>query len=97
MDGRGAEASTVRDDRICHVVNDTTPAAAEHQIKLLREASLARRVRTARSLSRSAIELSRRALRRRRPDASEDEIGVAFVALHYGPELAARVDRRARP
>jgi len=77
-------------------VNDTSPAAAEFQIRLLREASPARRVRAVRSLSRSVIELSRRALRRRHPDATEDEIDVAFVALHYGPELAARVRRGLR-
>ncbi len=78
-------------------MNDTSPAAAEFQIRLLREASPARRMRVVRSLSRSVIELSRRALRRRHPNATEDEIDIAFVALHYGPEPAARVRRgRAR-
>lgn len=80
-------------------MNDTTRAAAEFQIGLLREASPARRLRAVRSLSCSVIELSRRALRRRHPDATEDEIDIAFVALHYGPESADRVRRglRARP
>lgn len=80
-------------------MNDTSPAAAEFQIGLLREASPARRVRAVRSLSRSVIELSRRALRRRHPDATEDEIDIAFVEVHYGPALADWVRRgvRARP
>jgi hypothetical protein len=72
---------------------------AARQIALFRKASPARRIRTTRSLTRSVIQLSRRALRRRRPGASEEEIDVAFVSLHYGPELAARVRQglRARP
>jgi hypothetical protein len=43
------------------------------------------------SLSQSAIELSRRAIRRRHPDASEEELGLLFVELHYGRDLADRV------
>jgi hypothetical protein len=35
------------------------------------------------------VELSRRALRRATPSASEEDVGLRFVELNYGPELAA--------
>jgi hypothetical protein len=50
-----------------------------------------------RSLSTTVASLSRRALRRSMPDASERDIDVAFVALHYGGAVAALLRRcRAR-
>ena len=76
-------------------MNDTAPAIAKKQIELLRAAGPQRRVALALSLSQSVIDLSRRALRRRMPDASKEELGLAFVELHYGSEVADMV-RRAR-
>lgn len=68
---------------------DTHPAAEREQIRLLRRATVAQRVRLARSLSQSVIELSRRAIRRQHPDAEEQEVLLAFVELHYGKTLSA--------
>ena len=76
--------------------NDTTEAAARVQMELLREAGPARRAALARSLSRTVIDLSRRALRERMPAASEREILLRWVALEYGPDLAGRVDAYMR-
>ncbi|MCP4679801.1 MAG: hypothetical protein GY854_30780 [Deltaproteobacteria bacterium] len=70
---------------------DTHPTAEKVQIDLLRQASPRRRVALVRSLSRTVIELSRRAIRRANPDASEDEVLLIFVSLHYGEDLAAAV------
>jgi hypothetical protein len=67
---------------------DTTPEAARAQIRMLQQATPAQRFRLTRSLSQTAIELARRALRRRMPEASETEVNLAFVALWYGPNLA---------
>jgi hypothetical protein len=54
----------------------------------------------ARSLSRTVIDLSRRALRERAPGASEREMLLRWVALEYGEDLARRVtaylDERGR-
>ena len=72
--------------------NDTTQAAARMHIELLRKAGPARRAGLARSLSRTVIDLSRRALRERMPLASEREILLRWVALEYGADLARRVD-----
>ena len=71
---------------------DTHPEAESVQIDLLRKASPARRLSVVRSLSRTTIELSRRAIRRRMPAASETELALAFVELHYGRELAQRLE-----
>ncbi|MBI3933022.1 MAG: hypothetical protein HY317_06375 [Acidobacteria bacterium] len=72
-------------------LTDTDRAAEEAQVRLLRAATPARRTQAAFSLSRAVIELARRALRRAAPDATDEEIGLRFVALHYGDDLAQRV------
>ncbi|MHC4938646.1 MAG: hypothetical protein ACYTHK_06730 [Planctomycetota bacterium] len=61
------------------------------QVELVRGASVARRFAMVRSLTGTVASLSRRALRRRRPDATEAEIDRAFVELHYGSEIARRL------
>ena len=69
-------------------LSDTDPEAARVQLELLRRASPAKRLSLALSLSRSVLGLSRRGLARRLAGASEEEIGLRFVELHYGRELA---------
>ena len=73
---------------------DTDEASEEVQIDLLRRASTARRAALAFSLTRTVVELARRSLARLDPDASETEIGLRFVALNYGEELARGVRQR---
>jgi hypothetical protein len=73
---------------------DTLPGAERVQIGLLRRASTASRFRLVRSLSRTTMELTRRAIRRRRPEADEEEVLVEFVELHYGREIADRLRAR---
>lgn len=79
---------------------DTTPEAEAIQIALFRAAGPLRRSSLACSLSGTAIELSRRAIRRSHPAASELEIGLLFITFTYGAELAKRVradlERRGR-
>lgn len=70
---------------------DTHPDAERVPIELLRSATVAQRASLAFQLSESAIELARRALRRAHPDESAYEIGLRFVAIHYGQELADRL------
>lgn len=68
---------------------DTDPGSAEFQLSLLRASTPGQRARLARSLSRSVITLARRAIRRNLgAAATEEEIGVRFVELHYGAALA---------
>jgi hypothetical protein len=72
-------------------LSDTEPEAALVQLDLMRRASPAQRLRLALSLSRAVIALSREGLTRRMPEADETEVGLRFVALHYGAALADAV------
>jgi hypothetical protein len=72
-------------------LSDTDREAALVQLDLMRRASPAQRLRLALSLSRAVITLSRDGLARWMPAASETEIGLRFVALHYGSALADEV------
>jgi hypothetical protein len=68
--------------------SDTDPQAERVQIELIRESSVARRISTVRSLSQTAMYLSRRAIRRAAPFLTEREVDLAFVANHYGEKIA---------
>jgi hypothetical protein len=70
---------------------DTTPEAEKVQIELIRKSSISRRISIVRSLSQTVIYLSRRAIKRAKPSLSERELDIAFVANHYGEELAGRL------
>lgn len=70
---------------------DTAPQAEKVQIELIRESSVSRRVSIVRSLSQTIMYLSRRAIQRTNPFMSEREVDLAFVANHYGENLAERL------
>ncbi len=70
---------------------DTAPQAEKVQIELIRKASVSRRISKVRSLSQMTMYLSRRAIQRANPSLSEREVDLAFVANHYGANLAERL------
>lgn len=72
-------------------ISDTHPEAAEIQIRLLRQAGVARRFALTCSLTQSALDASRQAIRKRYAGCSSREQQIRFVALCYGEELAARI------
>lgn len=72
-------------------LSDTDPETERVQLELLRSASPSRRLRLALSLSRTTLSLAHDGLARGRPGASPEEIGLRFVALNYGRELAEEV------
>jgi len=72
-------------------LTDTDPETERVQLELMRRASPERRLTLALSLSRTVMSLSRAGLARGTPGGSVDEIGLRFVALHYGSELANEV------
>lgn len=72
-------------------ISDTHPEAARHQVELSRKANVAQRFARVRSLSETVATLSRRALRRTLANPTEDNVGIAFVALHYGEAAAQQV------
>jgi hypothetical protein len=70
---------------------DTGLQIEQVQISLLRRASVARRIASARSLSETVIDLSRRGIRRANPGLGGKELACMIVAHHYGPALGARL------
>ena len=67
---------------------DTDPAVERVQVELMRQATPARRAALARSLSRTTLELARRAIRQADPNVDEREVAVRFAAICHGPSLA---------
>ncbi len=67
---------------------DTAPQAEKVQIELIRESSISKRLSKVWSLSQTTRYLSRRAIQRANPFLSEREVDLAFVANHYGQNLA---------
>ncbi len=65
--------------------------ADQVQVKLFQQASPAKRFARCRSMSNSVISLARRAIRNQNPSMTETEVGLEFVSLHYGPELASKL------
>lgn len=49
-----------------------------------------------RSISNTAIELSRRAISRANPGANEEQLKLIFVVHHYGQELADRLQKHLK-
>jgi hypothetical protein len=72
---------------------DTDPETQRVHRELLRRASPSQRLHLALSLSRTVIALSRAGLASRVPDGSLETVGLRFVALHYGQDLADAVRR----
>jgi hypothetical protein len=77
-------------------VTDTDPEAEHVQLELLRRSSPERRLLLALSLTDTVLHLSRRGIRMAMPDASEQDVGLRFVELHYGPHLAGEVRESIR-
>ena len=72
---------------------DTSKLAEKALIRLIREASSATKFSQIRSLSQTAIQLSRRAIARVNSELSERQIDIRFVAYHYGEELASNLEK----
>jgi hypothetical protein len=66
---------------------DTHPDIERVQVDMLKKVGAAERVRLARSLSQSVMQMSWNAIKKANPGASEEEVKVLFVALNYGKDL----------
>jgi hypothetical protein len=69
-------------------LTDTDPETERVHLAMLRAASPSQRLRLALSLSRTVMDLSRAGIARRHPGASPEEVGLIFVEMNYGHELA---------
>lgn len=72
-------------------ITDTSTDADAVQLKLIRQMPSSRRLEKAIALSREVIRLSKAAIRRRHPEYSEEEVGLKFIELNYGSDLADSV------
>lgn len=70
---------------------DTSVEAERIQIELIRKAPIAKRFALLESWSQFLIEANRQSIRQNHPDASEEEIGLIFVANNYGQALADKL------
>ncbi|MFQ5585025.1 MAG: hypothetical protein ACE5GL_11365, partial [Calditrichia bacterium] len=62
-------------------------------IGLIRKASSAEKIAQVRSLSKTVMRLSRRAIARANKGLSEEQIDLLFVEYHYGKDLANRLKK----
>jgi len=72
---------------------DTRPEMEKVYINLIRKASAGEKLAQVRSLSRTTLQLSRRAIKRANRELTEDEIDLLFVSHHYGEKLARGLKR----
>jgi len=93
---RRARQRAGRYDRLVHRArsSDTSPEVERVQLELLRRAGEARRFQLMRSLTSTVVDASRRALSETMPGASEQEVLLRWVEIHYGQALADGVRRR---
>lgn len=70
---------------------DTSPEAEEIQLTLWRQAPAWRKLEQMARLNRMARQLALAGLRRRHPEASEQELRRRLADLILGPDLAERV------
>ena len=78
------------------MLSDTSPEAEKVQIELIRRCSVAERFAKVRSLTARTFGLSKRAIARANPDLSPQELQIKFIELHYGKNLADRVERHQK-
>jgi hypothetical protein len=71
--------------------SDTSHAAAQIQLQLLRQAGAARRVEMAAEMTSFALDSAQLALQRRYPDATMPEIALLLFEQRYGTALATRL------
>jgi hypothetical protein len=78
-------------------MRDTAPTALARYHELLRARTPLERLAQASRLTRSVRELALAGLRRRHPEAAEDELRVRLAVRLYGRELAGRLFRELPP
>lgn len=74
--------------------SDTDPAVEELQIRLLRETPSWRKMEMLAAMNAAAKNLALAGLRRRHPQANQQELRRMLADLLLGEELAAKVLRR---
>ena len=76
------------------MLEETHPSTEAIQADVFRRKTPQERFQLLTEMSDMVVSLSRRALRRANPDATDNELLVTFIDLHYGRDLAERVRKR---
>lgn len=71
--------------------SDASADSESVQLDLIRKMPPSVRLQKALALSCEVIRMSKAAIRRRHPEFSEEEVGLMFIELTYGKELADAV------
>lgn len=71
---------------------DTDVDAETVQLELLRKMSPQKRAAKAIALSGQVIRMAKAAIRRQFPHFTEEQVGIKFIEVHYGEELASAVE-----
>lgn len=72
---------------------DTHPEIEKIQISILKKKSISNKFSQVRSLSKTTMQLSKRAIARTNKNLNEDQINILFINYHYGEDLASRVEK----
>lgn len=72
---------------------DTNPKIEELIISLTRKLSVSEKFSQVRSLSRTVMNLSYRAIKRENPGLNENEIDYLFIKYNHGKNLADRLKK----
>ena len=72
---------------------DTHPDAEQKQLLLLRQMVPAEKFSLVCSLSHTAIQMSKRAIKRCHKSLNQREIDLLFIEYHHGKELAERLKK----
>ncbi len=71
---------------------DTNESIEKKQLELISKLTLSQRFNLTCSLTHSVIQLSRQAIASSFPELNEKEIGLKFIELNYGKELAEKLN-----
>lgn len=71
--------------------SDTSTKAEAVRLELIRNMPPEQRVRKALGLSSQLLHMAKGAIRGQYPNYSEEQVGIRFIELHYGIELAEAV------
>jgi len=74
-----------------NALSDTPAKVLQAQAVLLRQAGPTRRAALGLAMTTQALAVSRRALRQRHPELSEQDVLLLWAEIHYGTVLADRV------
>jgi vacuolar-type H+-ATPase subunit F/Vma7 len=72
---------------------DTHPKIEKTLISLFRNQSISKKLSHVRSLSKTTIQLSKRAIAKANKNISDEQINLLFINYHYGKELAEKVEK----